>query len=205
MGQVSRRQLLAGLALVGAGSVVGCSSGGAARGDNTVYVVDSLTAADSDPVALRFGATSWAAHLDPKLTVVGARTEDGASTEALAEGVTRSDAHTLVVLSGAHDVGRVAFERTAYFIEEIVKTVRSQRVLLCTLPPRDPRPDLHVQFNQNLALLAKDKGWMLCDPSPALSVGVLWAPGMSDDGLHPTVAGATTIGQELSRCLLDPQ
>jgi len=202
MGPLSRRQLLVGLAGVSALGLAGC--GGSEESDGSLYVVgDSITAADSDLAALSFAEASWVAHLDPRLNVVGAWAAAGATTEDMANGVERSDAHTLVVLTGASDVGRVAFERTAYYLEEIIDRVRARRVVVSTLPPRDPLPQLHTQFNQNLGLLTKDKGWRLCDPMEGVRSGVLWAPGMSDDGVHPTAAAASRIGQALSECLLD--
>lgn len=201
MGRVSRRRVLAALAGASALGLLGCGEQPVGPAPSTLYLVgDSITAPDS--LVPSTNPTSWVAHLDPRLTVVGGWAEPGATTETMAAGVDRSDAHTLVILAGANEAGRLPFETTAYHLETIVQRVRAPRVVVATLPPRDPQPQWHVQFNQNLGLLARDKGWHLCDPMGGVRSSLLWAPGMTDDGLHPTATGATAIGRALSECLL---
>ncbi|WP_432558655.1 SGNH/GDSL hydrolase family protein [Granulicoccus sp. GXG6511] len=201
MGRLTGRRILAVLAtlpfLVG---LAACS--GATADADTVYVVgDSLAAVDSDVIELRFGPPSWVAHLDPEFTVLGASAAAGATTEDLSSAVQRSDAHTLLILAGVNDAGVLAFDTTAYHLEAIVERTRTPHVVLSTIPPHNDRPQVHVQFNSNLGLLARDKGWQLCDPMGQVRDGVLWAPGMSDDGRYPNEAGARAIGRALSECV----
>lgn len=209
-GGISRRGLLAALAGVPALSLLAaCTTGeeptdGSTPRPTSIYAVgDSITESNSPNfVNGEFGDGSWVSHLDPRITVMGGWAKGGARSEDMVDGVRPSDAQTLVLLAGANDTTSLPFDKTAFNLEAIVNKVGIDRVVVSTIPPRDDQPELNVAFNQNLANLARDKRWHLVDPMAGVRDGVRFKAGMSSDGIHPTVAGATEIGRAMSEFLL---
>lgn len=206
---MTRRQLLTTVAGVTVLGVAACSSESEPAPaptprPTTLYAVgDSLTEGNSPNFANReFGDRSWVAHLDPRLSVLGGWAKGGARTPDMVAGVTRSDAETLVMLAGANDTTSLPFETTAQNLATIVDKVGIARVVVSKLPPRDDQPDLNVRFNQSLEQLARDKGWHLIDPMADVRDGIRFKAGMTSDGIHPTPAGATAIGQAMSTQIL---
>lgn len=204
---ISRRALLAAATGV---SIVGLAGCGAQRaepargpGPNTLYAVgDSLTEGNSPDFAnRRFGDRSWVFHLDPSLRVLGGWARGGATSDDMLGGVVQSAADTLVLLAGANDVGSLPFEKTAQNLAMIATVVGAARVVVSTLPPRDDQPEVNVQFNDDLAILARDAGWHLVDPMIAVREGAQYKAGMTSDGIHPTVSGAAAIGRAMSELL----
>jgi lysophospholipase L1-like esterase len=57
-------------------------------------------------------------------------------------------------------------------------------------------------FNAGLPALARSEGWRLVDPMTDIRDGDgHYAPGMTDDGVHPTVRAAKLIGDALRQTL----
>lgn len=171
---------------------------------------DSLTGSDGDLAGDDFGAGTWLSHaLGPgedgrSVEWVGGWAVPGATTAVMrAQAVPRPDADVLVVLAGTNDIALgVPAEEIAANIEAIVATVGAPRVVVASVPPIEWAPDLAPRHNADLEALAREHGWEFADVAADLWRGDGWAPGMSDDGVHPTEAGYAVLGRALREALL---
>jgi hypothetical protein len=163
-----------------------------------VAVGDSITAADSpDVVTGSFGPGSWVPSAEgPGVDVIGGWAVPGATTAAMRAGVRPLPAEALVVLAGTNDVGLgVPWEESAAALGAVVATVGVDRVLVCSIPPYDAHLVAVGEYNSRLAELAAAQRWEFVDcGAPVRDPSGAWLPGMTDDGVHPTVAGAELIG-----------
>ncbi|WP_341359105.1 SGNH/GDSL hydrolase family protein [Georgenia sp. M64] len=170
---------------------------------------DSLTGSDGDLAGGDFGPGTWLHHaLGPadggSVEWVGGWAVPGATTAVMrAQAVPRPDADVLVVLAGTNDIALgVPAEEIAANVEAIVATVGAPRVILASVPPIEWAPDLAPRHNADLEALAREHGWEFADVAADLRRGDGWAPGMSDDGVHPTEAGYAVLGRALREALL---
>lgn len=171
-----------------------------------IYAVgDSITESNSpDFVAGQYGSGSWVSHLASEISVVGGWARGGATTADMAANVVEApEATVLVLLAGSNDIAaNVPFEETAANLETIAEKVGADTVLVSSVPPRDMDPASVTRFNEQLADLAASEGWEFTDPMTGIRDGDRYASGMTSDGIHPTEAAATLLGQNLSEALL---
>jgi lysophospholipase L1-like esterase len=196
-----------------------------------VAVGDSITAADSpDFAAGSFGQGSWVPHAEgpsvggpsaggpsaggpsaggpsaggPDVDLIGGWAVPGATTADMRAGVRPLQADALVVMAGTNDVQRgVPWAESAAALDGIVATVGVDRVLLCSIVPLARDPAAAAEFNGRLAQLASVEGWEFADCGAAVrNPSGSWLPGMTDDGIHPTVAGAARLGAAVHEALV---
>ena len=163
-----------------------------------VAVGDSITVADSpDFAAGSFGWGSWVPSAEgPGVDLIGGWAVSGATTAAMRAGVRPLEADALVVMAGTNDVRRdVPWAESAAALEGIVATVGVDRVLVCSIVPLAEDPGAATEYNSRLAELAATEGWEFVDSGASVrDPSGTWLPGMTDDGVHPNVAGAARIG-----------
>jgi len=171
-----------------------------------VVVGDSISHADSEAFPGRVGSRSWVQYATGDgVRLAGGWAENGATTTDMLAGVLPVDADVLVLLAGTNDVGTgLAFETTAANLRQIVATVGAPRVIISAVPPRDDAPDATMAFNGTLQGLALAEGWEFTDPMGALREGGSYLPGMTDDGVHPTLPAAELIGAALRQQITAP-
>jgi GDSL-like Lipase/Acylhydrolase family len=104
-------------------------------------------------------------------------------------------------MAGNNDVdASLPFDAVDANLVAIAGTVHAQRVVLSTIAPEDEVAAAVTDFNARLPELATRQGWQLVDPMAAVGDGHgHYAPGMSDDGVHPTAAAARRIGRRCAR------
>lgn len=168
---------------------------------------DSITAGNSPDIDRGVaGDRSWAYYVDGfGLDLVGGWASPGATTAAIAKGARPIKADVLVVLAGANDVGDgVPFPTTAANLTRIVRTMGIAKVVISSIPPQHPRPQLVPAFNARLRALAGERGWTFVDASARLRTAQgLYRTGLTVDGVHPTPAGARLLGAALRSAVLD--
>ncbi len=176
---------------------------------HVLAVGDSITEADSDDFDdADIGPGSWADSTDGNgVQVLGGWAHAGAtSADMLAGLVDRLAAagatarpDVLVIMAGNNDVdAAVPFRDVARNLVDIAALVHAPRVVLSTIAPEDDVAGEVTRFNARLPALARQEGWQLVDPMGGVGDGRgHYLPGMSDDGVHPTAAGARLIGAAL--------
>nr|WP_246324673.1 SGNH/GDSL hydrolase family protein [Petropleomorpha daqingensis] len=180
----------------------------------SVFAVgDSITEADSpdfDDGDLGSGSWAWYTDQAPVL-MLGGWAHAGATTADMLLGVselvaesTMRHADVLVLMAGSNDVDAgVPFAEAADHLRAIARDAGISRVVLSTIPPEDAVAADVQAFNAQLPALARSEGWQLVDPMTQIrDGGGHYAPGMTDDGVHPTVRAARLIGQALHRDLV---
>ncbi|RBP65504.1 GDSL-like lipase/acylhydrolase family protein [Brevibacterium sanguinis] len=170
-------------------------------------VGDSITAADSiDLAGGRPGPRSWVSHaVGPEVEFVGGWAEWGATTEQMAHGVQGPlDADVLVILAGTNDAGWVGHERIGANLDRIAEEAGVGTVVLSSVPPIDSASRSAVELNAHLERFAGEQGWVWVDAAAALrdDEGERFAPGMSDDGVHPTQQGARVLGEAIGEAVV---
>lgn len=195
------------LALTGCGNPVLRSA--YLSGTITVVVVgDSITEMDSpDFDDGDIGPASWAAYADGHgVRILGGWAHSGATTVDMLDGLsTRTlNADVLVILAGNndidHDDSTHAIEAR---LERIAGRVHSRRVVLSAVAPEDSVAAAVDGLNAALPALARARGWKMVDPMSAISDGHgHYLPGMTRDGVHPTVPAARVIGEALLSALI---
>lgn len=169
-----------------------------AAGTVTLAVVgDSISEADSrDFSAGRLGRASWVSHaVGDAVRFAGGWAVSGAVTAQMARGARPVQADVLVILAGTNDVYRgLPFDSCAANLRSIAQTVGAPRVVVSSIPPIDFEPDLVTAYNERVRELAAAQGWEFVDAMAGIRAGERFAPGMSLDGVHPTVEAATEIG-----------
>lgn len=184
----------------------------ALMGTSTFLVAgDSITAAGSHTVATgQVGEASWInfVHPDAELTGlswVGGWAMGGAQTGDMVRALKHASADTLVLLAGTNDLAHhQEFAQIATNLRTITTIVTTNRVLLSSVPPRDDAAALTIDYNSFLRALATEEGWLFVDASAGLRTAQgTFKPGLSDDGVHPTLAGAEILGQAIGEALTD--
>lgn len=112
-------------------------------------------------------------------------------------------ADVLILALGTNDLAwGLPFEDSEAALTQIVATVGVERVLLLSIPPVDPAYGLDATaYNRQLRRLAHDQDWEWVDATAAVRDGRDWAPGMTSDGIHYTVAGAQAVGAAVGDAL----
>jgi lysophospholipase L1-like esterase len=176
-------------------------------------VGDSITSADSDDFDdAQIGPSSWATFTDGDgVQVLGGWAHAGATTEDMLQGLAdRPPAQgepagpdVLVIMAGNNDVdASVPFHDVAENLVAIAGRVHARRVVLSTIAPEDEVANAVTAFNTRLPDLAARQGWQFVDPMGSVGDGSgHYAPGMSEDGVHPTEDGARLIGAALHDAL----
>lgn len=177
------------------------------RGEIRIAAVgDSITVADSESFPDgELGPASWVSYaVGDGVTLAGGWGAWGATTAEMAAAVEPVDADVLVVLAGTNDVATgVPFDDTASAVARIVATVGAEEVLVSAVPPLDARPEEAAQLNTDLEALAHARGWAFVDSAAGIREGARFTDGMSDDGVHPTVAGAERIGAAIRAAVVE--
>lgn len=109
--------------------------------------------------------------------------------------VDATDPNVVVILGGTNDVGRnVPTEDTVENITTIADhyAQRGAKVVLATIPPYDKTPGkspaVHA-VNAAITDLAAARSWGLIDFYTVLASADSYAPGLTEDGIHPTPSG----------------
>lgn len=116
------------------------------------------------------------------------------STDVLAQ-----SPDVVTVMGGTNDVGQnVPQETTIANLRAIVEAIKAAnvKVVLLTIPPRtDPSFAAPIRsLNATIQALAGSEGVALADIYPALAqADGTYAPGLTADGVHPSVAGNAAI------------
>ncbi len=182
-----------------------------AGGTQATFMVagDSITAAGSRTVAGgHVGEASWINYVNtpgapPALAWTGGWALGGAQTGDMAAALRHGSADALVILAGTNDLSRhTKRERTAANLIRISQIVKAPVVLLSSVPPRDDAVEATVEYNSFLQSLAAERGWIFVDAAAGLrSDANTFAAGLSEDGVHPNVAGARILGSALGQGL----
>jgi len=167
-------------------------------------VGDSITNANSpDFAGLRVGDRSWVHYAaGPGLTFVGGWARGGAQSADMARAALPVDADVLVIIAGTNDLAHaVTFEATCLNLVAIARAVGAPRVVVSAIPPRDSAPGAAVEFNRRLETFAASQGWTFVDAMGGIRDADRYAPGMTDDGLHPSLRAAKRIGAALAAAI----
>lgn len=167
-------------------------------------VGDSVTEGDSPSFSeMRTGSLSWVTYIkDPGLRFVGGFAKGGSSTAAMVRNVTRYAADDLVILAGTNDTGLVPFAESTSNLDKIVTQAGVRRVYVVSIPPRNADPQLSVDYNAKLKMLAQQRGWTYVDAYSAIVTAGSYSPGLTIDGIHPTVDGAKKIADTIQAAML---
>lgn len=182
-----------------------------ADGAHTTFMVagDSITAAGSHTVAAgNVGEASWVNYVNmpgapATLAWTGGWALGGAQTGDMAAALHHGSADALVLLAGTNDLAHgTPHARIAQNLVRITSIVQAPRVLLTSVPPRDDAVEATAQYNDFLQQLALDRGWLFIDAAAGLrSEEHTFAEGLSEDGVHPNVAGAKILGAAIGQAL----
>ena len=171
-----------------------------------VAVGDSITEADSpDFDTGQIGEDSWAWWATGDgVDVLGGWAHAGATTADMAAGVQPMDADVLVLMAGNNDVDLdVPTDEVLDHLVAIAGTAGVPRVLLSAVAPEDGRGPEVRALDRRLQRLAREQGWQWVDPMTGVRApDGGYAPGDSDDGVHPSGPAARSVGEDLRTALL---
>lgn len=205
--------MLAGLALAGCAAVPQISTEPLARQSaradlapvTFAVVGDSITAWTS----LQPGESSWVgAARAPRVALVGGWAVSGATTSDMLESIdVVPDADVLVIMAGTNDFlpefPDWTLDASLQRITAIAAATGIDRVVLSAIAPNDHRSATTTEFNEALAQLASRHHWTWIDPwsSVRTSAGA-FVPGVSADGIHPSVQVEMQVGTALRAAIL---
>lgn len=179
----------------------------------TTFLVagDSITAAGSRNVSAgHIGATSWINFVNPpgaipQLGWSGGWALGGAQSGDMSKALRHGSADTLVILAGTNDLARqTPYPVIARNLLTLTRIVSTTTVLVSSVPPRDDAVAATLDYNRFLELLAADEGWVFVDASAGLRTPEgMFKSGLSDDGVHPNLAGAAILGHAIGEALTD--
>lgn len=182
-----------------------------AQANSTTFLVagDSITAAGSHTVAAgQVGEASWIHFVHPEgqpsdLTWVGGWAMGGAQTGDMTRALHHASADALVIVAGTNDLAhRIGFAQIAANLQSLTKIVSTEVVLLSSVPPRDDEASQTAIYNEFLRQLAMEQGWLFVDAAAGLRTPAgTFKAGLSDDGVHPTIAGAQILGHAIGEAL----
>lgn len=182
---------------------------GGANADAVAFAVvgDSITEANSPNfIGGRVGAGSWVSHAQSNAArFAGGWADGGAQTAVMAKNFEPvTGAEVLVILAGTNDVlNDVPFDETAQNIKDISEASKAEHVVVSSIPPLNEDPDAAAQFNERLQDLAGSEGWEWVDGSAGLREGDQYGEDMSEDGVHPTPAGAEILGDAIQDAVVE--
>lgn len=166
---------------------------------------DSITQADSPDYSHRkIGQGSWVHWVGDDTAFAGGWALGGSQTSLIASHAKPVDADVLVLIVGTNDLGKVSFDVSAANIDRIVKKVGISRVIVGSVPPYTPNPQLAIDYNDDLRELAESRGWGFADTNAPLGDGTNYTPELTIDGVHPTVEGAKRIAEVIHSAILAP-
>lgn len=166
-------------------------------------VGDSVTEGDSpDFNAGKTGSLSWPSHMPSGTKFAGGWAKRGSTTAAMAANVKPVPADVLVMIAGTNDIIQgVPFSESASNLKAIASKVAAKRVVVSAVPPLDQDPAAAAAYNQKLEALAGNAGWTFVDAMAGVRNGDRYAPGMTADGVHPTLPGVNSISDALSKAI----
>lgn len=177
----------------------------------TTFLVagDSITAAGSHTVSSgHSGEASWIHYVNHEsepasLSWVGGWAMGGAQTGDMRAALHHASADALVMVAGTNDLAHNrGFAEIASNLQAISAIVATDVVLLSSVPPRDDAAIQTAKYNDFLRELATARGWLFVDAAAGLRTPAgTFKPGLSDDGVHPTIAGAQILGQAIGEAL----
>ncbi|MFD1506967.1 SGNH/GDSL hydrolase family protein [Georgenia yuyongxinii] len=170
-------------------------------------VGDSITASGGPLEGGVFNENTWLSHVVDAVEVrwAGGWAQPGATTAAMLEGVVPvAGADVLVIMAGTNDSGQgLPFDTTADNLRHTAEVVGAPRVILASIPPREPAPEVAADFNELLESLASEQGWEFVDVARGLrDDDGGWLPGLTDDGIHPLPDGQAVIGAAIRDAVL---
>ncbi|WP_213814051.1 SGNH/GDSL hydrolase family protein [Glaciihabitans sp. dw_435] len=160
-------------------------------------VGDSLSAGKTRSIANGLDASTWALWAtDDNLVYAGGWAVAGATTTAMAEGVTRiDDTDIVVILAGTNNVSHgVPWDQAAGDLSRIVETTDARHTVVSAIPPFDQHATEARTYNLQLSELAASRGWDFIDPWVEQRDGDFWEAGRSIDGAHPVDDGYRLLG-----------
>lgn len=167
---------------------------------------DSITVGDSpDIIGGEPGPGSWVSHaIGPEIEYVGGWAQNGASIAGMVQAVTAPfPADVVVVLAGTNDLGGTPDDQVVSGLITLVSQAGVDSVVLSSVPPMDLAPENADRMNSLLEQTAAEQGWVWVDSAAGLRDGNVFAHGMTYDGIHPTEAGATVIGEAIRLAILE--
>ena len=174
-------------------------------GVRVAAVGDSLTAGGGRMLSDGLDANTWMTYArGDGLDYVGGWAKGGSTVEEQAAAVTPvEDVDVLVLMSGTNDVRLgVPFEQAAPSYDAVVGTIGAAHVVVAAIPPYDRDPAAAARYGAQLEAYVVRRGWTYVDPWAWLRDGVLFAPGTTRDGIHPTTAGYERLGLALREAAL---
>ncbi|CAN5268117.1 hypothetical protein BH09ACT1_BH09ACT1_12120 [soil metagenome] len=166
---------------------------------------DSITISfDTDTRAEPAASQSWVPYaVGNRITWSAGYAHSGYTTGAIAGETRRYKADVLVILAGTNDViAGIPFAPSANNLKAMVARAKVKKVIVSAIPPLDIHPAAAAAYNVSLRKLAARQHWTYVDATSALRSGNVYATGLTEDGVHPTPAGAKLIGTALRRAIL---
>lgn len=175
-------------------------------GVRVAIVGDSLTAGGGRLLSAGLTPNTWMTYaMGSGIDYVGGYAKGGSTIEeqaAAARPVGAVDA--LVLMSGTNDVRLgIPFDKAAPSYDEVVSTIGAAHVIVAGIPPYDRNPAAAARYEKKLEAFVAERGWTFVDPWGFARDGDRYAPGVSQDGIHPTTAGYRQLGENLRRAILD--
>jgi lysophospholipase L1-like esterase len=169
-------------------------------------VGDSLTAGGGRLLSDGLDANTWMTYArGDGVEWVGGWARGGSTIQDQAAAVTPvADVDVLVLLSGTNDVRLgIGFAEAAASYDAVVATIAPRHVVVAAIPPYDRAPAAAAVYQRALERHVVAKGWTWTDPWGFARDGLVFAPGTSPDGIHPTTAGYQRLGESLRETILD--
>lgn len=176
----------------------------AAGTDPVTFAVvgDSITANHAYPrqVAQRIvGQDSWVNFAQDSTTAfLGGWALGGATSGEMAAGLQPVSADVLVMIAGTNDIhASVGYATIGQNMLAIVGKSDVGRVLVSSVPPRNDFREPTARYNAWLHDFVLEQGWDWVDAARGLRAEqdpLSYGPGLSEDGVHPSNAGARLLG-----------
>lgn len=169
-------------------------------------VGDSITDADSRDLAGGVpGPRSWVSYaVGPEVEFIGGWAEWGARIARMADAVAEPfDADVLVILAGTNDAGWTPPEEIDAGLRTIAERSGVDEIVLSSVPPLDHASESAQRLNVQLEEIARSNGWTWVDAAAGLRENGGFAAGLSDDGVHPTEAGARVLGEAIGPAVIE--
>ncbi|NIJ06133.1 SGNH/GDSL hydrolase family protein [Frigoribacterium faeni] len=197
------------LAAASAAPVDGTARGTAADSDGAVRVAivgDSLTAGGGRLLSDGLDADTWMTYAQGDgVEWVGGWAKGGSTVQEQAAAVAPvADVDVLVLMSGTNDVRKgIGFAESAASYDSVVATIAPRHVVVAAIPPYDRSPAAAAVYQRALERFVHERGWTWTDPWGFARDGLVFAPGTSPDGIHPTTAGYQRLGESLRGTILE--
>jgi lysophospholipase L1-like esterase len=151
------------------------------------------------------GPLSWPNSLPAGLGFVGGWAKGGASTQLIRDSASHVDADVLVVMAGTNDARFIPFQESDANLKTIVDKVGVKRVIVSTIAPHDPDPVVASAYNRQLEPFVRTQGWEYVDAWAGVRTDTnQYAPGLSQDGIHPSQEAVNIIAQAIAGAIKAP-